>query len=165
MVSAANLRIARSYASDTVASMLRAIAASPTPGVILDIDALERSALARIDRIMVLALTELAQTDTRIILAARRARPRAMEVGHLLQPAPLLLDASASCLADAHAATPGCRFVVISDNPDLLTMITTDDRALALGRPELAGPLTAVIGDSSVRASLWFLAHERLRNR
>lgn len=159
----ATLRVARCYAPDAVAKVLREIATAPTLGVILDVDALERSALARVDRVMLLALDTLAQTGAHILLAARDHQQRARMVSRSLEAPAVIFDAGSNTLFDAHSALPMGRLVVISDNPALLTMITTEDRALALGRPELAGPLISVIGDSSVRASLWCLAHERQR--
>jgi hypothetical protein len=160
---AAILRGARYYAPDSISTMLTEIAASPELVLVIDIDALEHSALARVDRVMLLAFGELSRSGARLVLAARHEQERARSVQRSLAVPPLLVDACGTALVTARAHMPDARLLVLSDNPLMLAGLTSTDRALALGRPELAGPGVLPIGDKSVRAALWFLSQARAK--
>ncbi len=160
---AAILRGARYYAPDPIPTMLTEVASAALLGLVLDVDALEHSALARVDRVMLLALGELTRSGVRLVLAARHEQDRARSIQRSLPVAPLLVEVSGKALVTARAHMPGARLLVLSDNPSLLEGLAGADRALALGRPELESPSVFPLGDKSVRAALWFLSHARAK--
>lgn len=125
--------------------------------LVLDVDALERSALAKIDRVMLLALDALSCAGVRVVLAARDERERAVRLQRRLRGS-TYVDPRALSFAGLPAP-----LLVVSDDPALLAMLEPDDRGIALGRPELASRQIAPAGDTSVRATLWWLLDERTR--
>ena len=160
---AAVRRGARYYAPDPIPTMLTELASAPLLGLVIDVDALEHSALARVDRVMLLAFGELGRSGIRLVLAARHETARARSIQRSLTIVPLLADAAATTLVTTRAHLPGARLLVMSDSPTMLAGLTGADRALVLGRPELSSPTVFPIGDSSVRAALWFLSHARAK--
>jgi len=59
-------------------NVLRDVAGAPQLALVLDIDALERSARARVDRVMLLALAALGRARVELVLAARTEHERAL---------------------------------------------------------------------------------------
>ena len=152
-------RHAHCYASATVMELLRDVVGTPALGLVVDIDALERSTLARVDRVMLLALGLLAQTGVQVVLVARHARARAVLIQRAIGTA--LLRDPVDAIAYIRARRPDAPVVAISDDPDLLGALCNGDRGIALGRPELADVHIASTGDNNVRAMFWWLVHER----
>ncbi len=148
-------RNARCYAPEPVISVLGAASGEPDLGLVIDVDALERSALARIDRVMLLALDALAHARVQVYLLARYERQRA----RLLQTG----ITGARCVHPGQLASLDLPRIVITDDPAVLAGLREHDRAVALGRPELACKAIASAGDSAVRAILWWLLEERTR--
>jgi len=142
-------RFARRYASDAIVALLHRIATSPQLGLVIDLDALERSVLARFDRVMLRALESLAIAGVQVVLIAKDQRDRASRLARTIRSATI----HSSSLVELRAGAPGVSWIVISDDGALLAETSEDDRALVLGRPEAA----------SVRATLWWLLDERTR--
>lgn len=163
IVSARAFRHARCYAPEPVMATLRDVMAVPELAVLLDVDTLERSALARIDRVMLLALDALAHAGVHVVLLAHHERDRATLFQHAITRSRLLDPAHA--IGHVRAHWPDASVIAISDAPDLLRALDTGDRGVALGRPELTSANIAAAGDTSVRATLWWLLEERLRAR
>lgn len=151
-------RTVRCYAPPTVVDVLGAVSSAAQLVLALDVDALERSALARVDRVMLLALDALAETGATVALVARQELTRAAAIARHLRGT-LCIDPDA--LSDAFPRVP---IVAISDEPAVFAGLRAVDRGLALGRPELASPQVCSIADTSVRATLWWLADERRRS-
>jgi hypothetical protein len=156
-------RYARCYAPEAVMSVLEDVVSTPVLALAVDDDALERSALARIDRVMLLALDALANADVHVVLVAREERARAAALQSRIARAGLLDPGDGSVVTRLRVHRPDVRVIALSDDPALITELTGRDRGIALGRPELAGENVAAIGDMAVRATLWWLLVERLR--
>jgi hypothetical protein len=157
-------RAPRCYAPDHVVAVLASVVGTPRLALLVDIDSLERSALARVDRVMQLALTALARVGVGVFLAARyeRERARALQLAiphcrNVVRSAPLALPI---VRAIAGHDVP---LIALSNDPSLFDQLTERDRGLALGRPELARGNVTALADTSVRASLWWLHEERAR--
>jgi hypothetical protein len=131
--------------------------------LLLDIDALERSALAKVDRVMVLALTALANANVQIGLLARSQPQRAVALQRGVTSAWCLPAEADTIRVHIRKFLPDAAVIVLSDDPELLRALAPTDCGLALGRPELVAPHIAAIGDTGVRATLWWLLEERLR--
>lgn len=146
-------RNARCYAPDAVVAVLRDVVAVPELALIVDVDALERSARARIDRVMIVALELLARDGVQIVFVARQQQDRAAVLQRSV-PGSFCAPSSESVVAQVRRQHPACRFIAISDDPSLLAGLTSEDRGMVLGSPELAG---------AIRASLWWLLDARTR--
>jgi hypothetical protein len=156
-------RHARCYAPAPVMEVLGAVATAAALSLAVDVDALERSALARVDRVMVLALQALARDGVRIVLLANSEQERAARLQQSITGSSWARfhkhELTAQLRRDDHAAC----VIVISDDPDLLASLDEPDCGVALGRPELARANIAAAGDTAIRAILWWLLEERTR--
>jgi len=155
---------ARLYVPDDVTAVLVDAVAAPRIATIIDIDALERSKLARLDRVMRLALDALSHLDVHIVLFDRHDRERAARV-HRDVPAAWCSGAGAprGCLVEARARHPGWPLIAISDDPELFAALDDRDRGIALGP---AGPRTRgtiAPGDINIRAALWWMVDLRYK--
>jgi hypothetical protein len=160
MIRAGAFRHARCYAPAQVMDVVAAAATAPAVSLIIDVDALERSALAKVDRVMVLALQALSRARVQVVLVADYEQERA---------ARLQLSIAGSCCARKHELVAqlqqDTRVIAITDDPDLLTSLGDTDAGIALGRPELVRSNIATAGDTAIRATLWWLLEERTRGR
>lgn len=156
-------RHARHYAPEPVMGALAGIVGAPEIALVIDVDALERSALAKIDRVMLLALEALAGSGIHVVLAARETTDRAALLQRVLDRAELVDGTRKDLVGALRAARPAMRVIVLSDDPELLTRLAACDCGIALGRPELTRANVANIGDTAVRATLWWLAEEHAR--
>ena len=143
---------ARFYAPSQVTRQLRALACVPSLALVLDVDALERSVLARVDRVMALALAALSNTNVQIVVIAREHRERARQL-HLAVAGSWCL-AHHDVVAHVRGQMPGAPLVVISDEPRLLASLGDEDRGIELSSDE----------DAGVRAMLWWLVDARARS-
>ncbi len=155
---------ARLYIPDHVTALLADAVEAPRIATIIDIDALERSKLARIDRVMRLALDALSHLDVQIVLFDRHAPERAARV-HRDVPAAWCSAASApgGCVAETRARHPGSPLIAISDDPELFAAREDRERGIALGP---AGPRTrgsVAPGDINIRAALWWMVDLRYK--
>jgi hypothetical protein len=161
LVRARAFRNAHCYAPESVMTVLGGFVALRDLVLIVDVDTLARSALARIDRVMMLALDALAHASVHVVLAARYENERAELVRQGIRGARAinLDDSTLTRLREIGLV----RVIVLSDDRQLLAQLTHGERGIALGRPELASPTIASIGDVSVRATLWWMLAERMR--
>jgi hypothetical protein len=137
------------------------IATAPELALIVDVDALERSALTKVDRVMVLALDALGQTGVRVILTAREEHGRATLLQRSITAATVMGDDLA--IPQLRKANPGVRLIVLSDAPTWMERVGVSDCGIALGRPELVRANVASAGDTEIRATLWWLLAHRER--
>ncbi|HSD90549.1 MAG TPA: hypothetical protein VLB44_23650 [Kofleriaceae bacterium] len=156
-------RHARYYAPAQVIDVVRDIVVTPDLALVLDVDTLERSALAKIDWVMLLALDALSYAGVRIVFAARHEGERAVRLQQRLGGV-VYMNPDEMQLTRLRDRSERLRLLVISDDPDLLASLAPQDCGIALGRPELACSNIAVAGDTSVRATLWWLVDERSRS-
>jgi hypothetical protein len=156
-------RYARHYAPEPVMAVLGEIVGAARVGIVIDVDALERSALAKIDRVMVLALDALAGSGIKLVLAAREAAERAALLERALGRAEVVDVSDAGVLKSLRVPDPQLRLIVLSDNPAMFERLAFHDCGIALGRPELTRANIATVGDTAVRATLWWLAEEHAR--
>jgi hypothetical protein len=154
-------RLARCYAPDRVTAVLVDVATAPELALIIDVDTLERSALAKIDRVMILALDALAQTGVRVILTAREEAERAALLQRCITAATVLGDDLA--IPQLRKANPELRLIVLSESPAWMERVGVNDCGIALGRPELVRSNVASAGDTEIRATLWWLLSHRDR--
>jgi hypothetical protein len=152
-IRAGAFRHARCYAPEPVMTLLADVVAVPGLALVLDVDTLERSALAKFDRVMSLALGALRRAGVDVILTARYECARAAFIEHAV-PGSRRINVS-------ERALPASTIVAISDDPVLFAALTDVDRGIALGRPELARPNVVAAGDASVRATLWWMLEAR----
>jgi hypothetical protein len=157
-------RVPRCYAPDHVVAVLRTVVEADDVALLIDVDALERSALARIDRVMQLAFAALSHAKVKVFFAARSERERAITLQRaipdsrfVVRSAPLAIPVARDMLA---ASVP---LIVISNDPAAFELLGERDRGLALGRPELSRINVTSLADTSVRASLWWLYEARAR--
>lgn len=169
---------ARFYTSEDVRLLLRDIATAPLLAVIVHVDALERCALARIDRVMRFALGALTRANAQVVLASQDGR-RALLHRELATAWWLDLrrgwtgegdgggrtwNGLADTVAYVRDRMAGVRIIGISDEPALLDALADHDRGIAIGagsgyvRGNIAAPLEA-----SLRAALWWLVEARTR--
>lgn len=148
-------RLARCYAPDRVTAVLADVAAAAELVLVIDVDTLERSALARVDRVMVLALDALAQTGVHVILSARAELDRAQLLQHSITAATVVGQDLA--LPHARKLHASARLIVVSGAPEWMERLGVGDRGIALGRPELVRANVAAAGDTEIRATLWWL--------
>jgi hypothetical protein len=171
---------ARLYAPENVTRVLDEVARGVTLTVVIDVDALERSALAKVDRVMLLALDALSYAQVQVVLlstdeAERTAvlhrgvsrswwldchagwRERAMNVVRGDHPISM-----SQAIARVRERTPGTRLIGISDDPALLDCLTEADRGILLGSEGTAvGPTVTSVRDLAVRAVMWWLVDVR----
>lgn len=154
---------ARIYASETVIDLLMGIATEPRVGVIVDIDALERSRAARIDRVLLLALDALCHANVQVVLLVRNQRERAEVVHAGLARAWRCEHRDARrTLAQLGERLPGVPLIAISDDLDLLGSLSGRDRGIAIGPDRTAARgNVAPSGDFNVRAALWWIVDAR----
>jgi hypothetical protein len=158
---------ARIYASQVTQALLADVVAEPRVAVLVDVDALERTRHARIDRVMLLALDALGHLDAQIILLARRDRERAEHIHRELPRSWHLVDTeSRHVLAQCRERSAGVPLVAITDDRDLLGDLLACDRGIALGNHDGGiGANIATTGDVHVRAMLWWIVDERWKAR
>lgn len=152
-------RLARCYAPDRVTGVLADVASVTHLVLIIDVDSLERSALARVDRVMALALDSLAKTGVHVILAARAEVDRAKLLQHSITAATVIGEDLA--LPHVRKAHSSARVIVVSGAPAWMERLSVGDRGIALGRPELVRANVAAAGDTEIRATLWWLLAHR----
>lgn len=153
---------ARIYASERVIALLTEVATHARLAILVDVDALERSALARVDRVILLALDALCQLNVQIVLLARAERERAQRMRDRL---PL---AWCDEHTDARQTTvrvrermPHVPLIGISDDPALLGELTERDRGILLGDGVRASATIATTSALHVRAALWWIVDVR----
>lgn len=161
IIRAGAFRHARCYAPETVMAVLRDVIAAPELALLVDIDTLERSALAKVDRVMSLALDALARAGVDVILSARYERARTALVESVVRGS-RSLDARVIDVR-GRACLPATPVIAISDDPAVFAALGIYDRGIALGRPELATANVVAAADTSVRATLWWLLEARTR--
>ena len=156
---------ARVYAPDDVRRLLGDVTASPDLAVCIDVDALERTQLARVDGVTILALEAL-QAHFPVALLAWDAAERAMTMKSAL---PGLVRCThvvpRRSLAPVRAALPDRRLAVLTDAPDLVSDLGKRDCALVLGALQhLVQRNVAKIRELEVRATLWWLAEHAVQS-
>jgi hypothetical protein len=144
---------ARVYTSAAVRELIAEAADDPALAVCVDVDALERSRLARVDRVMRLALAALLDAGITVALVARDARPRAEQL-HAALPGSI----------DLEALAPGTPCLWLTDDRSRLARLARTDCAIALGDRLHARPNIAPSNDLGVRAALWWLVDCRTRS-
>lgn len=154
-------RNARSCAPHLVATLLESVLAEWDLALVLDVDALERSAFARIDRIMQFSLVALSRTRVTIYLAARDERQRALIVQRSIPGARFMTRSASQSIPVIRASAGDSSLLAISDDPEVFATLRARDRGLALGRPELSRGNVKALADSAVRATLWWLYEAR----
>lgn len=155
---------ARLYVPEAVTALLADAASANRLATLVDIDALERSKLARLDRVMRLALDALSHLDVQIVLFDRRDPARAARI-HRDVPGAWCSAARApgDCLGEVRSRHRAIPLIAISDDRELLAALDDRDRGIALGAP---GPRTqrcAAPGDLNVRAALWWMVDLRYK--
>lgn len=143
--------------------VLAGLVGAPEVALVVDIDTLERSALAKIDRVMLLALEALAGSGIRVVLAARETTDRAALLQRVLLRAEVADGTQPDLVNKLRSSQAELRAVLLTDDPGLLSQVEPCDCGIALGRPELARANVVSIGDTAVRATLWWLAEEHAR--
>ena len=142
---------ARFHASRDLTQLLQPVANAPELAVVLDVDALERSALARIDRVMLFALDALARAGVHIVLVANDTVDRAASFHHELSKSWCIERAGA--ISRLRGRMPAARVVAITNDYSLLSGLTSNDRKIVLDGAS----------DVSVRAALWWLVGARTK--
>jgi hypothetical protein len=157
-------RAPRCYAPDHVTAILHGVVAARDLALLVDVDALERSALARVDRVMQFAFAALSRVRVNVFFAARYERERSLVLQRAIPGARYVNRSAALALPvvrDTVAASGP--MIMLSDDPPVFDALPAKDRGLALGRPELARANITALADTSVRATLWWLYEERAR--
>ena len=157
-------RAPRCYAPDHVIAVLQPMIEMREVALLVDVDALERSALARVDRVMQFAFRALSQVGVTPFFAARYERERSLGLHHAIEGSRFVNRSAALALPLVRDSSSSA-VVAVSDDPPLFDALQAADRGLALGRPELARANITAIADTSVRATLWWLYEERARAR
>lgn len=152
------------YVPSALIELLDDIAIQPELVVVVDVDALERSTLARIDRVMLLALDALFQVNVQIVLLVKHQRQRTAILHPWIPRAKLIAyDDPALALAELRDSAPAA-LLAISDDLDVLACLDERDRGIALGTDiDTAHPNIAIASDSHIRAALWWLVDARLK--
>ncbi|HEX5059067.1 MAG TPA: hypothetical protein VFV99_06890 [Kofleriaceae bacterium] len=161
LVQARAFRNARCYAPDAVTTLLRGAMSAPDVALIVDVDTLERSALAKIDQVMLLALDALAHAGVHVVLVARYERDRAAMLQARIRGAWCFDPSDGSVIHRLRQWRASAHTIVVTDDLALLAELGSADHGLALGRPELVRENIAALGDTSVRATLWWLLEQR----
>jgi hypothetical protein len=157
-------RMPRCYAPEYVTAALHDLVAARDLALLVDVDALERSALARIDRVMQLAFGALANVNVTVFLAARYERERCGALQRAIPGSKYIVRSAPLAMPIVRSELPShIPLVALSDDPPLFDLLGEKDRGLALGRPELVRPNIVALADMSVRATLWWLHEERAR--
>lgn len=143
--------------------VLTPVSRSPYLTLVIDVDTLERSALARIDRVMLLALDGLARAGVQVVLAARHERDRAARLQLAIREARCLNVGDGAVTEQLREHDGETSVIMVSGDPSLFVGLTACDRGVALGRHELVSSTIAAASDGSVRATLWWLLEARLR--
>ena len=156
---------ARVYTSATAMALLRDVAREPGLALVVDVDALERSRLARIDQVMRLALGALQDAGTAIVLLAWDAGDRADQL-HRAIPGSIRLAHTVpnATLEHVRGALPTSPLVCLSDSRPLLDDLSDRDRGLALGSTLPGRGNVIHTSDLAVRATLWWLVDRRCRS-
>jgi hypothetical protein len=163
MIRSGAFRHARCYAPAPVMEVLGAAATASVLALAIDVDALERSALARVDRVMILALQALSRAQVQIVLLANDEQERAARLQLCIAGSWCARFGERDLVARLRQGSHGARVIAISDDADLLASLDEADCGIALGRPELAKGNIAVAGDTAIRATLWWLLEARAR--
>jgi hypothetical protein len=142
---------ARFYAPSQVTRQLRSLACAPALALVVDVDALERSVMARVERVMALALDALAKTNVQVVLVAREHQERARQLHRVVQGARYVEHDDV--VGHVRGELPNVPVIVISDAPRLLENLGESDRAIPLCDADLG-----------VRATLWWLVDARARS-
>jgi hypothetical protein len=130
---------------------------------LIDVPALERTSLARLDSAMIAAVEALCRAKVQVVLIAPHER-ELLERIHRELPLAWCLDP-----ADAHSTLAHVRervswspVLAISDDPALLAGLSARDRGLDLGCNAAGGMGNVVrMCDLNVRATLWWLVYMR----
>jgi hypothetical protein len=153
---------ARFYAPAYLTELLESVACADELALLVDVDALERSTLARSDRVMVLALEALSQVRVQIVIVACAENAKAPLL-HRAVPGSWCIDRERA-VGHVRERSPDARVIAISDDLELLGSIGVGDRGLALARGNGAQVSNvAMTGEVSVRAALWWLVDVRAR--
>src|SRR5690242_685809 len=112
---------ARFYTPGDVAELLHGIASVPDLTLVLDVDALERTQLARIESVILLALDELERTGVEVLLLARRGSPFRMRRYVQLHEE-----------AEAALRTQRSAMLLVSDRRELFDALGPRDRGVAI---------------------------------
>ena len=153
------------YVPSALIELLQQLATQSELAVVVDADALGRSALARIDRVMLLALDALFQVNVQLVLLVKHERQRTATLHPWIPKAKLIAyDDPAVALAEVRCATLAAALLAISDAHGLLACLGERDRGIALGTSvDATDPNIAVASDSQIRAALWWLIDARLK--
>ena len=154
---------ARVYAPDDVRRLL-GDATGPDLALCIDVDALERSQLARVDGVTLLALGALREYFPIALLAWDAADRASMMKSALPGSIRCTHAVPRPTLAPVRAALPGRRLIVLTDTEDFVSDLTSGDSALLLGAPaHLVSRNVARIRELEVRATLWWLAEHAVQ--
>jgi hypothetical protein len=150
----------RLCAPEHLTRLLASIAMADRLAVIIDVDALGRSALENGDRGLTLALDALSYVGVQVVVAARVAMDRAVALQRGIPRAGVLDTAGAVPLM--REREPSLRRIVISNDPELLATLRPGDRGFTLGnvRNTSHGFMS---GESALRLVLWWLVSVRAR--
>lgn len=159
---------ARLHGSETVIQLLADVACAPALALVVDLEALERSPQAGLQRLVQLVLDALSQVRVQVVLAASGLADDCERCGplHHALPGSWCVDRR-TALAEVRERIAGAQLIAISDDLAWLGALTSRDCGIALAvRPSTittpAGPIAAV-GDVSMRAALWWLVDVRAR--
>ena len=157
-------RSPRCYAPDHVTAILHSVLQAPALALLVDVDSLERSALARVDRVMQIALAALSSVEVSVYLTARYERERSLVLQRSIPRSTCIVRAAPLAMPIIRATlAPDVPLIALSDDPAVFALLADRDRGLALGRPELSRGNVTALADVSVRATLWWLHEERAR--
>lgn len=151
---------ARFYVPERLTRQLQTIATEDRLAVIIDVDALDRSTLAKGDRVMTLALDRLSHVSVQVVLVSKVAMDRAVALqGGISRSCCLATDRA---VAELRAQMPDLRLIAVSDDLELLAMLGPEDRGIALTGSNPASNIVAT-GEILVRAVLWWLVDLRAK--
>lgn len=165
LITARAFKHARCYAPEAVVKVLAGVSQLQQLTLVIDVDSLERSALARVDRVMLLALDALARAGVNVVLSARFEYERATRLQLAIRGARSMDLREGAVVERIRAHSPDTNIIMVSDNPGQFVGLSAGDRGVALGRHELASSTVAAAGHGSIRATLWWLLEMRMRDR
>jgi len=149
---------ARFYAPANVRQLLEKIVHSPDLALVIDVDALERTTRARIERVMVMGLEALARLGVKILIFARTERERASLLQRVV-PGSEVVDAGS--YEHVRASSPGA-MIGVTDDMALLRTLRETDRGIVLScDSDVIAPNVTRADDASLRAALWWLVDAR----